>query len=67
MSDGSESAWPVILTASIQQLADMGWMTTSFADRLCQQIGEAFPSSIYNDTGRLIGRREAVFQLHFAK
>lgn len=67
MSDGSELAWPVILPAVLQQLADNGLLPTSEADRLSQQIGEAFPSSMYNDSGRMIGRREAGVQLHFTK
>lgn len=67
MSDGSESAWPVVLSAVIEQLVDRGVLRTNEADQLCQQIGEAFPSSMYNDSGRMIGRREAVVQLRYAE
>lgn len=65
MSDGSESAWPVILSDSIQQLASAGRLSLSDADQLSQQIGESFPSSMYNDAGRLIGRRESIVKLQF--
>ncbi|GMK42061.1 asparaginase [Paenibacillus sp. CCS19] len=67
MSDGSESAWPVVLASSIQQLASAGLLSSRIADQLSQQIGGAFPSSMYNDAGRMIGRREAIVQLQYSE
>ncbi|GFN33075.1 asparaginase [Paenibacillus xylaniclasticus] len=63
LSDGMESAWPVILSEVLRQLAEYGRIASREADALCSRIEKAFPSELMNDANRVIGRREAVFQL----
>jgi len=63
LSDGTETAWPVVVSEALRQLSGYGWMDNRTAEAMCERIEQAFPAEMANDAGRTIGRREAVFQL----
>ncbi|WP_164779706.1 asparaginase [Paenibacillus kobensis] len=64
LSDGTESAWPVIVSLALRQLSEQGKIGEREAEAMCARIEETFPVEMANDAGRVIGRREAVFQLN---
>ncbi|EFM10525.1 L-asparaginase II [Paenibacillus curdlanolyticus YK9] len=63
VSDGTEPAWPIIVSEALKQLAAMGIIDQKASQTLSGRIDAAFAQELRNDAGRIIGKREAVFQL----
>ncbi|MWC30056.1 asparaginase [Paenibacillus sp. MMS18-CY102] len=63
VSDGSEPAWPAIVSEALKQLGAMGIIAQETAQGLSGRIDAAFPAELRNDADRIVGKREAVFKL----